>query len=67
MCSIHIDEPVTGVNYCVAVMSLCTFFWKAESSVYLMHDARFMKQRPWRGASKPMMRQLLQRYGALRL
>jgi hypothetical protein len=46
MCSIHIDESVTCVNYCAAVMSLCTFFWKAESSVHPVYDARFMKQRP---------------------
>jgi hypothetical protein len=39
MCLIHIDEPVTGVNYYVVVTSLCIFFWKAESSVHLTHDA----------------------------
>jgi hypothetical protein len=44
MCSIHIDEPTTCVNYCVAVMSLSTFFWEAEPSVYPVHDARFMKR-----------------------
>jgi hypothetical protein len=59
MCLIHIDEPVTGVNYYVVVTSLCIFFWKAESSVHLTHDARFAKQRPWKGALKPMMRRLL--------
>jgi hypothetical protein len=25
MCSIHIDEPTTSVNYCVAITSLGTF------------------------------------------
>jgi hypothetical protein len=43
MCSIHIDEFDTGVNYYAAVMSLCTFFWKAELSVHPTHDAWFMK------------------------
>jgi hypothetical protein len=42
---IHIDDPTTGVNYCAAVMSLGTFFWKAEPSVYHVHDARFTKRR----------------------
>jgi hypothetical protein len=27
MCSIHIDEPATDINYCVVIMSLCTFFY----------------------------------------
>jgi hypothetical protein len=43
MYSIHINEPTTGVNYCEVVVSLCTFFWKAEPSVHPTHDARFMK------------------------
>jgi hypothetical protein len=59
MCSIHINEPTTSVNYCATVMSLCTFFYKAGSSVHPTHDAWFMKQHPERGASKPMIRQLL--------
>jgi hypothetical protein len=44
MCLIHIDEPTTGVNYYAVVMSLSTFFWEAESSVYPMHDAQFTKR-----------------------
>jgi hypothetical protein len=43
MCLIHIDEPTTGVNYCATVMSLGSFLWKVEPSVYPAHDARFMK------------------------
>jgi hypothetical protein len=43
MCSIHIDDPATDVNYCAVVMSLYTFFWKAELSVHPVHDARFTK------------------------
>jgi hypothetical protein len=31
MCSIHIDEPTTGVNYYATVMSLSTFSGKLNS------------------------------------
>jgi hypothetical protein len=52
MCLIHINEPTTGVNYCTAIMSLGTVFWKAEPSVYPMHDARLTKVTPLNGCLK---------------
>jgi hypothetical protein len=42
MCSIHIDESVTGVNYCAAVTFLCIFSEKLNHlyAQCTMHDSQ---------------------------